>query len=178
MLPGKIHIATNCEAIEPSCQRYFHVLAIDSSVAPPLSLDINYVEDITHVQQSTHEVPKSASQTVFSKVLLTLHATHRTPDGASRLLDAMFAWSVKTRRAPSRIRRDASVYSHMTTGMHDNEYPPPKWRQLHLDGIKSKTWCSRPRPCTSGLTSSRAPTETYRLGRWKLTRWTNTRGRR
>ena len=115
------------------------------------------------MQQSTHEVPKSASQTVLSKVLITLHATRRTPHGGSRLLDATFAWSVKTRPAPSRIRRDASFYCHMTTGMHDNEYPPPpKLRQLHLDGIKSKTWCSRPKPSTSGLTSSRAPTETYR----------------
>ena len=30
-----VHIATNYEAIEPSCQRYFHVLAMYSSVAPP-----------------------------------------------------------------------------------------------------------------------------------------------
>ena len=75
------------------------------------------------MQQSTHEVPKSASQTVLSKVLITLHATRRTPHGDSRLLDATFAWSVKTRPAPSRIRRDASIYGHMTTGMHVNEYP-------------------------------------------------------
>ena len=36
-----VHIATNWEAIEQSCQRYLHVLAIDSSVAPPPPLDIS-----------------------------------------------------------------------------------------------------------------------------------------
>ena len=41
--------------------------------------------------------------------------------------DAPFpaAWSVKTRRDPSRRCRDARVYGHITTGMHDNEYTPP-----------------------------------------------------
>ena len=34
----------------------------------------------------------------------------------------MLAWSVKTRRAPSRHCRDARVYGHTTTAMHDNEY--------------------------------------------------------
>ena len=52
---------------------------------------------------------------------LTLHATRRTPHGASRLVLAMSAWSVKTRRAPSRNCRDASVYGRTTTAMHDND---------------------------------------------------------
>ena len=92
------------------------------------------------MQECTHRVPKSASQAVLRKVLLTLHATRRTPHGASRLVDAMIAWSVKTRPAPSLIRTDAGVYGHMTTGMHDNEYAPPQnCAQLDLDGIKSKT---------------------------------------
>ena len=56
---------------------------------------------------------------------LTLHGTRRTPHGASRLVLAMSAWSVKTRRAPSRRCRDARVYGHTTTAMHGNEYPPP-----------------------------------------------------
>ena len=33
---------------------------------------------------------------------VTLHATRRTPHGASRLVQAMVAWSMKTRRTPSR----------------------------------------------------------------------------
>ena len=49
--------------------------------------------------------------------------------GASRLVHAMPAWSVKTRRAPSRHCRDARVYDHTTTAMHDDmsmsTLPPP-----------------------------------------------------
>ena len=122
--PGKIHLATNCEAIESSCQRYFHILAIDSSAAPPPVSGHK-------LSRRYHPCPSKYARgaeirltTVLSKVLLTRHATRRTPHGASRLLDATFAWSVKTRPTPSRIRRDASVYGHMTTGMSDNEYPP------------------------------------------------------
>ena len=37
----------------------------------------------------------------------------------------MSAWSAKTRRAPSRHCRDARVYGHTTTAMHDNDYTPP-----------------------------------------------------
>ena len=60
---------------------------------------------------------------VRSGMQLTLLATRRTPHGASRLVQAMPAWSVKARRAPSR-HWDARVYGHTTTAMHDNEYPP------------------------------------------------------
>ena len=56
---------------------------------------------------------------------LTLHATRSTPHGASRLVRAMSAWSVKTRHAPSRHCRGARVYGHTTTAMHDNEYTTP-----------------------------------------------------
>ena len=46
----------------------------------------------------------------------TLHATCRTPHGASRLVQPVTsAWLVKTRRAPSRHSRDARVYGHTTT---------------------------------------------------------------
>ena len=43
---------------------------------------------------------------------LTLHATCRTPHGASRLVLTMSAWSVKTPRAPFRHCRDVRVYGH------------------------------------------------------------------
>ena len=56
---------------------------------------------------------------------LTLHATHPTPHGASRLVQAMSIRSVKTRRAPSRHRTDARADGHTTTAVHDNEYTPP-----------------------------------------------------
>ena len=37
----------------------------------------------------------------------------------------MPAWSVKTRHAPSRQRRDARVYGHRTTAMHEYRVHPP-----------------------------------------------------
>ena len=66
---------------------------------------------------------KSASKAVLNRMFLTgcsftLHATRPTPHGASRLVQVLSAWSVKTRRAPSRRCRDARA-------MHDNEYAPP-----------------------------------------------------
>ena len=68
---------------------------------------------------------KSASKAVLSRMQLILHATRRTHLGASRLVEALSTWSVKTRRAPSRHCRDARAYGHATTAMHDNEYTPP-----------------------------------------------------
>ena len=47
------------------------------------------------------------------RMQLTLHATRRTPHGASRLVQAMSAWSVKPQHAPSR---------HYST--EGNEVPP------------------------------------------------------
>ena len=43
----------------------------------------------------------------------------RTPRSASRLVQAMSAWSVKTRSAPFRQCRDARVYGLTTTVSHD-----------------------------------------------------------
>ena len=70
---------------------------------------------------------ESASKAVLtsSRTPLTLHATRPTPCGASRSVQAMSAWSAKTRCAPSRHCRDATVYGHTTTAMHHNEYTPP-----------------------------------------------------
>ena len=72
----------------------------------------------------------SGSQVGLSRTQVALHATHRTPHGASRLVHAMSAWSVKTRRAPSRLCRDARVYttipySHTTAAMHGYRVHPP-----------------------------------------------------
>ena len=53
------------------------------------------------------------------------HATRRPPHGASRLVRAMSAWLVKTRRAPSRHNRDARVYGQTTTAMHKLSTPSP-----------------------------------------------------
>ena len=43
----------------------------------------------------------------------------------ARLVRTMSACSLKTRRAPSRHCRDARVYGHTTTAMHDMRTPPP-----------------------------------------------------
>ena len=47
--------------------------------------------------------------------------------GASHLVHAMSAWSLKTRRASSRHRKNAKIYGNTTTAMHDKRPPlrPP-----------------------------------------------------
>ena len=79
------------------------------------------------MQESTHKVRKSASKVVLGRMQLTLQAPHRTPHDASRLVHAMSAWSVTTRRSPSRRCRDARVwqeYGHATAAMHEISPPP------------------------------------------------------
>ena len=77
------------------------------------------------MQESRHKVPKSVSRAVLGRVQFTLHTTHRTPHGASRLVQAMSAWLVETRRVLSRHSRRARVYGHTTTAMHKLSNPPP-----------------------------------------------------
>ena len=56
------------------------------------------------------------------------------PHGGSRLVQAMSAWSVKTGHAPSRHRRDAKIYGHATTAMHEIEFisPPIEYTPPYL----------------------------------------------
>ena len=68
---------------------------------------------------------KSVLLAVLGSMQFTLHATRQTHHGASRLVQTMSAWLVKTRRAPSRRGRDARVYTHTTTAMHKLSTPPP-----------------------------------------------------
>ena len=88
-----------------------------------------------HTGKNQNQIHSTLSSTC-KKVRLTSgsqqDAAHPSCDspshhhGASRcLVPAMSAWSVKTRRAPSRHCRDARAYGHTTTPMHGNEYPPP-----------------------------------------------------
>ena len=71
---------------------------------PPLSLEVAAPEKETICIRRCHPYArKPASQAVvgiIDRMQLTLHATRPTPHGASRLVQAMSAWSVKTRRAP------------------------------------------------------------------------------
>ena len=75
-------------------------------------------------------MPKSVLRAVVGRMQFTLHATRRTPHGPSRLVQAMSAWLMKTRRAPSRHSRDARVYGHTTTAMHELSTPPTHTAQL------------------------------------------------
>ena len=70
-------------------------------------------------------MPKSVLRAFLGRIQFTLHATRRTPHGASRLVQAISAWLVKTRRAPSRHSRNARVYGHTTTAIHKLSTPPP-----------------------------------------------------
>ena len=94
---------------------------------------------VIHGQENRHKVPKSVLRVVLGRMRFTLRATRRTPHGAMRLVHAMSAWLVKTRRAPSRHSRDARVYGHTTTAMHilsTPPLPPPfLWPLLHNDDI-------------------------------------------
>ena len=59
---------------------------------------------------------------------LTLHVTRRTPQVSLRFFGAnkVYAWSAKTRRAPSRHCGDARLHGHATGAMHDmSTHPPP-----------------------------------------------------
>ena len=63
----------------------------------------------------------------FSGMQLNLKATRPTPHGAPRSVQAMSAWSAKTRRAPSRHSRGTKAYGHTTMTMHDTSsftFPP------------------------------------------------------
>ena len=71
-------------------------------------------------------IHKSASQAAMRRMQFALHATRQPPRGASRLVQAMSAWSVKIRHVPPWHCKDAKIYGHTTTAMHDIEYPPPQ----------------------------------------------------
>ena len=78
---------------------------------------------VIHKQESRHKVPKSVSRVVLGRMQFTLYVTRRTPHRASRLVQAMSAWLVKTRRASSRHSGDARVYGQTTTAMHKLSTP-------------------------------------------------------
>ena len=95
-----------------------------SGVATPEN-KVTHWRCVTRKQENRHQVPKSVLRAVLERMQFTLHATRRTPHGASRLVQAMSVWLVKSRRAPSRHSRDARVYGHTTTAMHKLSTPPP-----------------------------------------------------
>ena len=108
--------------MRPRCS-HIVIPTVVSGVATP--------DKVTHwrchpyARRNRHKVPKSVLRAGLGRMQFTLHGTRRTPHGASRLVQAMSAWLVKTRRAPSRHSRDARVYGHTTTAMHELSTPPP-----------------------------------------------------
>ena len=74
-------------------------------------------------QESRRKTANSVLRAILGGMQFTLYATRRTPQGASRLVQAMSACLVKPRGAPSRHGRDASFYGRTTTAMHKLSTP-------------------------------------------------------
>ena len=78
------------------------------------------VHRLLYLEVATPE--KQAPQALLTRMQLTLHATRRTPHGASRLVRATSAWSVKARHAPvPALYRCKRFYGHTTMHMHGIE---------------------------------------------------------
>ena len=104
-----------------------------SRVATPEN-KVQLIGAVIHEQESRHKVPKCVLQAPLGRMQFTLHATRRTPHGASRFAQAMSAWLVKTRRAPVRQSRDARVYVwSYDYGHEQTEYPSPRPPRLRMD---------------------------------------------
>ena len=91
-------------------------IAVSGVVTPENTVQL--IGAVIYKQESMHKVLKSFLRAVLGRMQFTLHAIRRTPHGASRLVQAMSAWLMKTRRAPFRHSGDARVYGHTTTAMH------------------------------------------------------------
>ena len=96
----------------PSSRIYDECVSLLRLPPPPLRRDriqIKFFVAVIHMQESTHKVPKSAPQAVLTGLQLTVHATHRTRHGDSRLVHAMSALSAKTRHSPPQYCRDVGA---------------------------------------------------------------------
>ena len=121
------HRITQCDSLYGKAPtRQLHSVPIAASVSGHArkQIKLGRCHPYTSLPQK-RSIYKPPSKAVLSRMQLTLHATRPTPHGASRLVPAMSAWSVKTRCAPSRHFRDARVYGHTTTFMHDMSTPHP-----------------------------------------------------
>ena len=98
---------------------------MSSPYQPPHQKTKELIGAVIRKQEIRHKVPRSVLRAVLGRMRFTLHATRCTHRGASRLVRAMSAWLVKTRRAPSRHSRDATVHGHTTRAMHKLSTPPP-----------------------------------------------------
>ena len=108
-------------------------------------------------------MPKSALRAVIGRMEFSLHATRRTPHGASRLEQAMSAWLVKTRCAPSRHSRDARVYDHATTAMQKLSIPPQLLYPLVAFSVFMRYRLPLPLEIHSSFSEIRRPSTMLRL---------------
>ena len=95
-----------------------------------LSLELATVKNNSiHYRRCHPHAIKSASKAALTAVVECSSPSMRLAQHltlAARLVQAMSAWLVKTRRAPPRHCSDARVYDHTTTtATHDKEYNPP-----------------------------------------------------
>ena len=93
-------------------------------VYPLLSLQVATQEKKSI--QWTLSICESASNVVLSRMQLSpfMRLAQHLTALRTWCKKAMSAWSVKTRRAPSRHCRDARVHGHTTTAMHGMSTPP------------------------------------------------------
>ena len=109
-----------------------------SGVSPHLWSDHTRKRSIIH--WCCHPKPRQWVQgaevrlrAVLGGMQFTLHATRRTPHGASRLVQAMSTWLVETRRTLPRHSRDARVYGHNTAKPSN---PPPPLLSVWVPGVQ------------------------------------------
>ena len=124
-----------------------HKRKLPSATHVVVDLYVQYSQLMNHSLRRCHPYArKSALQAVVSGLKLTLQATRRTPHGASCLVLAMSAWSVKNRRAASRHCRDARVYVIRLRPCMTPSSPPPRKRThqhpaFHLSHLAGG-WCT------------------------------------
>ena len=123
-IPG-FYSALCCETVSALDHIFCRHLSVSRAIEEKPFIAIKSIDAVIHMQENTHKVPKPVSQVVLSRTQLISEATRPAPHGASRLVQPMSAWSVKTLRAPSWYCRGARVYGHTTTTMHDMSTPPP-----------------------------------------------------
>ena len=110
-------------------KRIMTVSAKPEVLHPYPSMRHHYLTPIYSLIEAVIHIKVRLTQAVPSRMQFTLHATRRTPHGASRLVQALSAWLVKTRRAPSRYSRGARVYGHTATAMHKLRTTPSKQKK-------------------------------------------------
>ena len=101
-------------SMRPPCLIYLSTSALSASTSPPEKVIV-----VNSVTVALTPAPTFQCISPFMRLadhLTTLRAWYK---------QAMSAWSVETRRAPSRHCKDARVYGHTATVMHDMSIAPP-----------------------------------------------------